>query len=114
MNTIRILAGCLCAALLIGAAPKDGSDWVPPATPDAVTHAVAHVNGASIAYTARAGTITLRNDKDQITARMFSVSHIQITEVIHDSAIELFRHSLVETAITRLHVKYRNFASLRR
>ncbi|MBV8637230.1 MAG: peptidase S10 [Candidatus Eremiobacteraeota bacterium] len=63
MKHLRVLAASLSAAFLIAAAP---------ATPtDSVTHAVAHVNGASIPYTARAGTITLRNDKEQITARMF-------------------------------------------
>jgi len=70
MKSIRFLAAGLCAALCIGAAPKDGAA-VPPAPADTTTHATAHVAGASIAYTARAGTITLRNDKDEITARMF-------------------------------------------
>lgn len=65
-----ILASLLAATMLLGAAPK-GSPSVPPADPDAVTHHIAHVGGATIAYTARAGTITLRNDKDQVTARMF-------------------------------------------
>ncbi len=71
MKHIRILAASLSAALLIAAAPPDAPSPVLPATADSVTHAVAHVNGAAIRYTARAGTITLRNDKDQITARMF-------------------------------------------
>ena len=48
---------------------------LPPATPDGVSHHVNHVDGQSIPYTARAGTITLRNDKDQITARMFYVAY---------------------------------------
>jgi len=69
----RILAACLGAALLLAAAPDDKPAYVPPppAPPDSVTHAVAHVNGQAIPYTARAGMITLRNDKDQLTARMF-------------------------------------------
>src|SRR5580658_1183325 len=65
----RILAACLGAALLLGAA--SAAPYVPPAPADSVTHAVAHVNGQAIPYTARAGMITLRNDKDQLTGRMF-------------------------------------------
>jgi carboxypeptidase C (cathepsin A) len=68
MKTIRTLAAFLAAAVLVAAAP---APYVPPADSDSVTHAVAHVNGQAIPYTARAGTITLRNDKDQITARLF-------------------------------------------
>jgi carboxypeptidase C (cathepsin A) len=71
MMKTRILAACLGAALLLAAAPDPKPPYVPPAPPDAVTHAVAHVNGQAIRYTARAGMITLRNDKDQLTARMF-------------------------------------------
>ncbi|HUA08349.1 MAG TPA: hypothetical protein VMA98_03680 [Candidatus Acidoferrales bacterium] len=70
MMKTRILAACLGTALLLGAAPSP-APYVPPAPPDAVTHAVAHVGGETIHYTARAGMITLRNDKDQLTARMF-------------------------------------------
>ena len=65
---LRILAACLGAVLLIGAA---AAPYVPPAPADSVTHAIAHVNGQAIPYTARAGMITLRNDKDQLTGRMF-------------------------------------------
>jgi carboxypeptidase C (cathepsin A) len=71
MMKTRILAACLGTALLLAAAPDPKPPYVPPAPPDAVTHAVAHVNGQAIRYTARAGMITLRNDKDQLTARMF-------------------------------------------
>ncbi|HVA27869.1 MAG TPA: hypothetical protein VNF68_06795, partial [Candidatus Baltobacteraceae bacterium] len=69
MKMIRLVAAGLSAALLLGAAPK--AEWVPPATADSITHSVVHVNGAAIPYTARAGTITLRNDKEQVTARIF-------------------------------------------
>jgi carboxypeptidase C (cathepsin A) len=71
MKHLRVLAASLSAAVLIAAAPADKPSPVLPAPPDSVTHAVAHVNGQSIPYTARAGMITLRNDKEQITARMF-------------------------------------------
>ena len=67
----KTIAAILSAAFLVAAAPADKTPYVAPATPDSVTHAVARVGGVSIAYTARAGTITLRNAKDQITARMF-------------------------------------------
>ena len=70
---MRCIASILAVALIAAApAPKPTpKPVIPPATPDAVSHHVNHVNGQTIAYSARAGTITLRNDKDQITARMF-------------------------------------------
>jgi carboxypeptidase C (cathepsin A) len=40
-------------------------------TPDAVTHHVLVLDGKSLAYTARAGTVTLHNEAGQPTARMF-------------------------------------------
>jgi carboxypeptidase C (cathepsin A) len=67
----RTIAATLAAALLLGAAPAPKPSPVPPADPDSVTHAVVRVNGTPIAYTARAGTITLRDSKDRITGRMF-------------------------------------------
>ncbi len=48
---------------------------IPPATPDAITHHTAHIDGKTYAYTARAGTIELRNDEEQPTARMFYVAY---------------------------------------
>src|ERR1700722_12490621 len=75
MKMIRLVAAGLSAALLLGAAvAPDRPEWVPPAPADSVTHAVAHVNGVAIPYTAHAGMITLRNDKEQITGRMFYTS----------------------------------------
>jgi carboxypeptidase C (cathepsin A) len=68
----RLFAAVLSAAMLVAAAPKPpAAPYVPPAPADAITHAVAHANGQAIPYTARAGMIALRNDKDQVTARMF-------------------------------------------
>ena len=70
----RLLA--LCTALaLIAAAPTPKPPVLPPQPPDALTHHVAHVGGVAIPYTARAGTITLKNDKEEITARMFYVAY---------------------------------------
>ncbi|MHB8198328.1 MAG: S10 family peptidase [Vulcanimicrobiaceae bacterium] len=48
---------------------------VPPAPPDAVTQHSVTINGKVYKYTARAGTITLRNHKQQPTARMFYVAY---------------------------------------
>lgn len=44
---------------------------IPALTPDAVTHHTIVLGGRTLAYTARAGTITLRNGDDQPTARVF-------------------------------------------
>ena len=43
----------------------------PPETPDAVTRHTVTVDGKPIDYIARAGTITLRNEQEQPTARVF-------------------------------------------
>lgn len=76
-NLKRILAALTSVALIAAApSPKPSpKPVIPPATPDALTHHVNHVGGQAIPYTARAGTITLRNDKDEITARMFYVAY---------------------------------------
>ncbi|HET9095383.1 MAG TPA: hypothetical protein VFN37_01870 [Candidatus Baltobacteraceae bacterium] len=76
--TMRCAASLLAGILLLAAAPApkpSPKPYIPPAPPDAVTHHVNHVDGQAIAYTARAGNITLRNDKDQITGRMFYVAY---------------------------------------
>lgn len=70
----RVLALCM-TSVLIAAAPAAKKPPLPHAIPDAVTHHVARVGGTSIAYTARAGTITLKNDKEEVTARMFYVAY---------------------------------------
>jgi len=48
---------------------------IPPLTPDAVTHHSISLGGRGLAYTARAGTITLRNGEDQPTARVFYTAY---------------------------------------
>ena len=48
---------------------------LPTGTPDAVTHHNVTVDGRSVAYTARAGTLTLHNDKDQPTVRIFYTAY---------------------------------------
>lgn len=56
-------------------APEHKAPALPSRTPDAVTHHSVTVDGRAIAYTARAGTITLHNDKDQPTVRMFYTAY---------------------------------------
>ncbi len=48
---------------------------IPALTPDAVTHHTIVLGGRSLAYAARAGTITLRNGQDQPTARVFYTAY---------------------------------------
>ncbi len=70
---MRELLVALAAAFLIAAAPAPSPS--PAAgeivTPDAVTQHTISLGGKSIAYTARAGTIALENDKGEVTCRMF-------------------------------------------
>ena len=47
----------------------------PPATPDSVTRHAMSIDGRSYEYTARAGTITLRNRKEEPTARVFYTAY---------------------------------------
>jgi carboxypeptidase C (cathepsin A) len=73
----NVLPAVLGAVCLLGAASasKTAKAYIPPAPRDAISHHVNHVGGVAIPYIARAGTITLRNEKDQITARMFYVAY---------------------------------------
>lgn len=48
---------------------------IPALTPDAVTRHTIALGGRTLAYTARAGTITLRNEQDQPTARVFYTAY---------------------------------------
>ncbi|MDQ6929581.1 MAG: peptidase S10 [Candidatus Eremiobacteraeota bacterium] len=73
-NTQRYLALCTAIAML-AAAPAHKSPRLPREIPDALTHHVAQVGGQSIPYTARAGTLTLKNDKEEVTARLFYVAY---------------------------------------
>ncbi len=78
MQHVKRLIAAVTSIALLAAAPAPRHTprpYIPPATPDAVTHHVNRVNGQTIRYSARAGTVTLRNDKDQITARMFYVAY---------------------------------------
>ena len=74
MKKVLAILTAASALAMLGATPPP-KPYVPPAPPDAISHHVATIAGQRIPYTARAGTITLRNDKDQITAHMFYVAY---------------------------------------
>jgi carboxypeptidase C (cathepsin A) len=79
VNALRsTLALVLLAGTLFLASPRAAianPSAIPPQTPDAVTHHTLVLGGRSLAYTARAGTITLRNGQDQPTARVFYTAY---------------------------------------
>ena len=76
MHVPRLLL-CSALALCVGlpgvAAAK--APAIPALTADAVTHHTIALGGATLAYTARAGTITLRNGNDEPTARVFYTAY---------------------------------------
>ena len=70
------------ALLLVAAAPPPHPSPSPPAqaapageVPDSVTEHTVTIGGKAIAYTARAGTITLRTENDDPTARVFYTAY---------------------------------------
>jgi len=68
----------LAAVLLLSATASPGvarAPAIPAATPDAVTHHTLLLDGRRLTYSARAGTITLRNAEDQPTARVFYTAY---------------------------------------
>jgi len=67
----------LTAAVGLAADPSDDASPLPiPHVADAITHHHAHIGGRDIAYTATAGTILLRDDKDAPTASVFYVAFV--------------------------------------
>jgi carboxypeptidase C (cathepsin A) len=78
MQVRRRFALTLTLALLAAAPKPAPSPAAPPATgpvPDAVTHASISLNGRVYPYTARAGTIELKNAKGQPTCRVFYTAY---------------------------------------
>ncbi|MGC1380052.1 MAG: hypothetical protein WA814_03375 [Candidatus Baltobacteraceae bacterium] len=71
MLTVAVLA---CAFVLPGRASAKAPS-VPAAIPDAVTHHTIVLGGRTLAYTARAGTLTLHNDSGQAAARVFYTAY---------------------------------------
>ena len=74
---LAALAALLFSGALFGAAPAPSPtpSALPTPMPDAVTHHVAHVAEQTIAYTARAGTISLHDAKEHLSARIFYVAY---------------------------------------
>lgn len=68
-----MLAGALALAVPQSGVAKPAP--IPGSTPDGVTHHTLVLNGRTLAYTARAGTITLRNEDSQPTARVFYTAY---------------------------------------
>jgi len=76
VESLKKILALGAALILVGATPSPiPTPTVPPAMADAVTQHSVTIGGHAIAYTARAGTLTLRNDKDETTARMFYVAY---------------------------------------
>ncbi len=75
VTSLRILL--LAVATLASGLPASAAKPAPtpPLTRDAVTHHRIVLDGRALAYTARAGTITLRNADDQPTARVFYTAY---------------------------------------
>jgi carboxypeptidase C (cathepsin A) len=63
------------AALAIALPAAAAKPQIPVMTPDAITHHRLVLGGRTLAYTARAGTITLRNGDDQPIARVFYTAY---------------------------------------
>ncbi len=70
---VLLVAGILLGLPAPAAAAKPPK--IPPSTADAVTHRTIVLGGRTLAYTARAGTITLRNGDDAPTARVFYTAY---------------------------------------
>jgi carboxypeptidase C (cathepsin A) len=72
---LRVLtfAAAACAVAIPAGAAKPPP--IPASTPDAVTRHRLTLDGRTLAYTARAGTITLRNGDDQPIVRVFYTAY---------------------------------------
>lgn len=77
---------------------------VPAPTPDAVTHHTISVNGKTLRYTARAGTITLRNSAQQPTARMFYVAYTLDGANVIDRPVTFFYNGGPGSSTVWLHM----------
>jgi carboxypeptidase C (cathepsin A) len=71
---LRVLPIAL-AALVIALPAAAAKPRIPILTPDAITHHHLVLGGRTLAYTARVGTLTLRNADDQPTARVFYTAY---------------------------------------
>lgn len=76
------VAATAAAFALLAAAPAFAADpspspSYPPADPDSTTHHTIVLDGRTIPYAATAGTIALKSDKGDTTARMFYVAYTE-------------------------------------
>ena len=74
----KIAIGALLAVVVLSLGlPANAAkpNPIPRLTPDGVTHHHITINGRALNYTARAGTLTLRNGEDQPTARVFYTAY---------------------------------------
>ena len=74
-NVKRVMIAATSMLLLAAAPPTHTPASGPRAYPDAVTHHSLLLNGKRIAYTARAGTIGIRNDAGKLQATMFYTAY---------------------------------------
>ena len=51
---------------------------------------------------------------EQVLAGNAAVGHVDVADVVHDPAVDLLGHALIEAAVACLHVEDRDFASLGR
>ncbi|MFY9739757.1 MAG: hypothetical protein WAK11_11985, partial [Candidatus Cybelea sp.] len=72
LRAFPIALAALLIAMPAGAAKPPA---IPALTPDGVTHHRLTLDNRTLAYTARAGTITLRNGDDQPIARVFYTAY---------------------------------------
>lgn len=77
MKRSALCAAAILALLAAAPAHKSKPQPIPPRYPDAVTHHAITLGGRRILYTARAGTITLRNAASKPELRMFYVAYTQ-------------------------------------
>jgi carboxypeptidase C (cathepsin A) len=70
-----VLLAVLAVSVCLPARGVSKAPAIPQLTPDAVTRHRLLLDGRTLAYTARAGTITLRNGADEPTARVFYTAY---------------------------------------
>jgi len=104
MNTLRFLAGLTILGVLAVTPTKHKAAPIPRALPDAVTHHIAQVGGQSIPYTARAGNLTLRNDKEEITAHIFYVAYTKDGADTNRRAVTFFYNGGPGSSTVWLHM----------
>ncbi len=72
---LRVLPIAFAALVIASPARAAKPAAIPALTPDGVTHHRLVLDGRALAYTARAGTITLRNGDDQPIVRVFYTAY---------------------------------------